>query len=505
MNRAKIRSLIALLSAALIGLIFIQVHWIGHAVEEQEKRFVENVNLALAKVPGKLYQQHIVNAKDSNQTADLIDLLLKNMSPKKLMDQIGMSISISTDDSTITLTDNSQPLMPPFFGPKQNRAIGAKFSQENVKSTMNLFRSLLETPKKEMMMRQLDAESVNKAINESLAEQGISTDYNFAVYDNFSGTALFGGVDSEKMNRKLLESRFGIDLTAGNFMLARKALKLFFPSAKSYVLRSIYWLFALAIILLSIIIYVFYTTISTIFRMKKLSEVRDDFINNMTHELKTPISTISLACEMLTDSDVQRNQQQQDKYVQMIDDENNRLGLLVENVLTTALIDRGALKLKLDFVDLHSVIESVLDNIRIQIESRGGEIVVQHNASNFSVHADKTHLTNVINNLVDNANKYSPDKPEIQIKTENVNGSIKISVIDKGVGINKENRRKIFDALYRIPTGNVHNTKGFGIGLSYVKAIMDLHGGTVDVQSEVGKGSCFSVTLLNYENSRLDS
>jgi two-component system, OmpR family, phosphate regulon sensor histidine kinase PhoR len=215
----------------------------------------------------------------------------------------------------------------------------------------------------------------------------------------------------------------------------------------------------------------------------------------MTHELKTPISTISLACEALNDKGIANSKETQGRFVNMINEENKRLGVLVENVLQSAVIDKGELQLQREFFNIQDVIQRAVKNVKIQVEKKGGQIVVSKLGTTVQVYADKVHITNVIYNLLDNANKYTPIQPSIKISTEEIVGGIVIKVKDNGVGISKENQKKIFEKLYRVPTGNVHDVKGFGLGLSYVKAIVEKHNGTINVDSTLGKGSAFVLTL----------
>jgi len=243
------------------------------------------------------------------------------------------------------------------------------------------------------------------------------------------------------------------------------------------------------------LIFSFYYTISTIFQQKKLSEIKNDLISNMTHEFKTPISTISLAVEVLNDKSVEKSQERITNYVKMIGDENKRLSLLVENILQTAILDKGEFKLKIQPIDIHTLIEQTFTNIKLQVENKEGEIASQLNATKTIVNADRVHITNILFNLIDNALKYSKENPNIIVSTRNDDEGIFISVKDNGIGISKENQKRIFDTMYRVPTGNIHNVKGFGLGLSYVKAVVEKHGGSIKVESELGKGSVFTLYL----------
>ena len=234
---------------------------------------------------------------------------------------------------------------------------------------------------------------------------------------------------------------------------------------------------------------------------KRVSEIKTDFINNMTHEIKTPIATISLASEAIRDEAIRRNEQLTDSYLKVIDDENNRLAGIAEKILQAAIIENENFRFNREKVNLHDMINVVVNNMTIQVEVKDGSLVFNKAAEKPVVSGDKMHLTNAITNLIDNANKYSPRRPRIRITTANYNDGVKVCVMDNGMGISHENQKKIFDKLYRVPTGNVHDVKGFGLGLSYVKTIVELHGGRVTVESELKKGSKFCI-YIPFSNKR---
>jgi two-component system phosphate regulon sensor histidine kinase PhoR len=259
---------------------------------------------------------------------------------------------------------------------------------------------------------------------------------------------------------------------------------------------------SISAVLIIAIFAAFFYTITTIYRQKKLGEIKNDFINNMTHELKTPISTISLACEALNDPDMRGSEQQMRTFISMINEENKRLGILVENVLRSALLDRGDMKLSIDSINLHDVVKGVIKNIAIQVKKRGGSIRIELEASDPLVQGDTVHLTNLVYNLIDNAIKYSLDEPVLVIGSKNFANGVELTFKDNGIGISKENQQKIFDKLYRVPTGNIHNVKGFGLGLSYVKNVLEKHNGSIRVESELKKGSTFYVYIpARYEEN----
>ena len=235
----------------------------------------------------------------------------------------------------------------------------------------------------------------------------------------------------------------------------------------------------------------------TILTQKKLSEMKNDFISNMTHEFKTPISTISLACQAMNDSDMVGNQEESmtRPYVNMINDENQRLSILVERILQSATLDRGDIKLQQEKVNLNDVINNVVNNAKFRITGSGGSIHLDVPEEIIEINGDEMHITNLVSNLVDNAIKYSNGEPDVTVSLKREQKKVYLTVADKGIGIKKEHLSKIFDKLYRIPTGNVHNVKGFGLGLSYVKAIADIHDWHIQVRSKYGIGTEFTLTI----------
>ena len=231
------------------------------------------------------------------------------------------------------------------------------------------------------------------------------------------------------------------------------------------------------------------------FKQKRLSQIKNDFVNNMTHELKTPISTISLASQMLKDDSIPVESKNLGYISGIIDDESKRLSYQVEKVLKTALFEQGQIKLKRKELNIHQLIDSVLKNFDIQVKSRQGVIIKKLEAENPVLNIDEVHFTNIIFNLLDNAVKYSDEKPSITVSTRQNGKGIFVSVADKGIGIRKQDQKRIFDQFYRVSTGNVHDVKGFGLGLSYVKKIVEAHQGEIKLRSEYRKGTSFEIFI----------
>ncbi|MCD4664319.1 MAG: HAMP domain-containing histidine kinase, partial [Bacteroidales bacterium] len=290
--------------------------------------------------------------------------------------------------------------------------------------------------------------------------------------------------------KKLLKSPHWVSLTcickSDNYLLA-----IYFEHQQRLILNEMIILPVMSGLFLLILVFSFFFTIYAMIRQKKLSEIKTDFVNNMTHEFKTPISTISVSSEMLTKDKVIESPEKIKKYARIIFDENTILKNQVERVLQIAIIDKKDFKLKMKDLNVHEIIQSCIDNFKIIVGERNGKLDTSLKAGQHTIIADIVHLTNIINNLLDNANKYSFETPEILITTINLKGKIEITVEDKGIGINKENLNDIFKKFHRIQTGDIHNVKGFGLGLFYVKTMIEEMGGTIEVKSEINKGSSF--------------
>lgn len=323
--------------------------------------------------------------------------------------------------------------------------------------------------------------------------RGIDTRFEFGIYN--PERDLFLLEKDPGLRKSLIEKGSAARLFVSDIYTSPEYLLLYFPHEKQFLLTELWGMLLISIILIIVIVYSFTYTITTIFHQKKLSEMKNDFINNMTHEFKTPISTISLACEALSDRDIVRSPEFTENYINIILEENKRLATMAEKILQTAVIEKGQLKMKRERIDLHEVITDVIKNIRIQVEIKDGVIRKQCKAANPVLIGDKVHLTNLVYNLLDNANKYSPRKPVITVRTENISNGIQLTIEDHGIGISKEEQKKIFDKLYRVPTGNIQDVRGFGLGLSYVKAIVEEHHGRISLESEINKGTTFKVFL----------
>ncbi len=274
-------------------------------------------------------------------------------------------------------------------------------------------------------------------------------------------------------------------------------LKLLFPAKRQYILAEMGPLFITSVILILIVLVLFWRTVLSLMKEKKISEHTTDFLNNMTHEFKTPLTNIALAGRMMLKNSTINQDDKIKHYSEIILEENEKLRLQVEQVLNMTALERGEIPLQKKVLDFHELIHESLKGICLQIENKQGNVKLNLDADRFVVSGDRTLLTNALCNLVDNAVKYSWKKPEISIRTSNIGQNLVVEVSDEGIGIENEYQKKIFNKYFRVPTGDVHNVKGFGLGLAYTKKIVELHGGTVDLESEKGKGATFTITIPN--------
>ncbi|MBU0486716.1 MAG: HAMP domain-containing histidine kinase [Bacteroidetes bacterium] len=330
-------------------------------------------------------------------------------------------------------------------------------------------------------------------LDKKIREKGISLDYEYGVLEAGNDTSLVFGTSA--FQRLDTASSYSKQLFSGDFIEGSDYLVVQFPGRSAHIWNSVKWLMGGSIVFTLIILITFILTLTMMLRQKKISEIKSDFINNMTHEFKTPIATISLAVDSIENPKVLDDRERILFYSKIIRSENKRMNAQVENVLKMSLIEKKEMIFNKERINVQELLESVAGNISLQVADKNGVLNLASNAENTEVMADKSHLTNVFSNLLDNAIKYSKKVPEIQVDMWNADGNVCISFADKGIGIAKEHKDKVFDRFFRVQTGNVHDVKGFGLGLSYVKVVVIAFGGNVYVESELEQGSTFTITL----------
>ena len=539
MNRKVIILVIILISFALVGLVGVQLYWIKNALAVKEANFNRAVNEALTNVVYKLEKLEVagrvknrINSDNPNSTLfntidSINNMFVKEMesmandfnvqrasyinyTSKKVTIEYAETISgnvVKYVDTSLVTVNNKDTLsktkseirpisVPEYYFPSNHfDSISDKIDKFLKKSFLvsDVFEEMFNFKYNRSIEDRINPLILDSLIKSELAYKGIHTDYEYGIFSPVKNNLVLE--KTGKYHKELIENSVSFNLFSSDLFKAPEYLLIYFPKKETYLFTQTWLMLFIATILIVFIILSFIYTIRTIFRQKRLSEMKNDFINNMTHEFKTPISTISLACQALTDDDISKSEVLYKNYLHVINDENKRLGGMAEKILQTAVLEKGQVKLNIEPMDIHFVIKEVIKNIKLQVEVKNGEIITEFNATSSIINADKVHITNVIYNLLDNANKYSPEKPKITIVTESIDSGVYITVEDNGIGISHANLKKVFEKLYRVHTGNVHNIKGFGLGLSYVKAIIEMHNGTIDVVSELKKGSKFTVYL----------
>ncbi len=509
---------------ALVGLVGIQFYWIGNAIELRQAQFETSVNESLYATVQKLEKIEAINGLKQHKLGKLLfedpdrknailssienytDSMSFKGSPKfkvRISEEVirdtvdGMIRSekrtrkVIENENGLPLTINNEGSDSLFLPNLEDQMKSVNFRSSIVDEVVaQWFSGTYAKPLNERLNPQL----VDSILRTELRNRGVKTKYRAGV---FNGENQHVHLDGESLNT-LLEANdfcYKAQLFPNDLINMQSFLTVYFPNQISYLLKTMWVLLAASTLFLALISLTFLKTVKSLLNQRKLNQIKNDFINNMTHELKTPISTISLACEAISDKEITLSPDQSSLYVGMIRDENKRLGMLVENVLKAAYLEKGEAKLSKDELELNDLVREVAKNIQLQATTRGGKISVSTDAKKAVISADKIHFTNIIYNLLDNAIKYSEGAPDITIKTNNKANNIILVVSDKGIGISKENQRKVFEKFYRVPTGNVHNVKGFGLGLSYVKNIVEQHGGNIKLESSVNKGSTFTINI----------
>lgn len=511
MTKKHLIFITVLFSVALVTLIIIQVYWIRSDFKVKEEVFEQKVNEALNITAQKLEKQ------DANYGYKKIKIksqgvlnspIIKGKNEGSLNFKFSQELSIDSNGkksfryiSKDIIGDSlkSNPYFSAFLNSikSSKNSLMTDFNDlvSSSKIGADFFKSEQSFDSYNNYKQTIDTSSVDSLLKLELRNNGVNAKYKFYITNLFPGSHNQTNLQFAEMDVDSLGVHYKVSLSPNNTFIDQNYLIVQFPNQQRDIFKGMYPLLIMSVVVILVFVFSFYYILASNLKQKKLSTIKNDFISNMTHEFKTPISTISLASEMLSDSSISQTPEKQNRYLKMIRDENKRLSVLVESILQTSILDKGEFKLKLTEIDIHEIINTAINNTQLLISQKGGTINTVLTAQRYKLMADKVHLTNIVFNLIDNAIKYTIGVPEITVKTENTENGIKISVKDNGIGISKENQRKIFDKFYRVPTGNVHNVKGFGLGLSYVLAVVEKHNGTVDVQSELGKGSTFMITI----------
>ena len=549
------------MSVSLIGIIVVQVFWIKNAIKVKTEQFDRSVNDAMNQVVERLEKNenllvisdqfrqfnHTINYSFPNldslieyqyvvfdslgskgnrftSSSDKLNWLEKDYQQKfetyswidSMDSHFSFKVSIpdmSENHVTVERTmDKDHGLLELSNNDVYVISDASDSAEVTIKaeSKVNLKRIELNNMVNQMMVeveafsapisQRLDSNYLQSQIVKSLNDNGIQIPFEFAVVSGLSDNLI--PVKSGNFPNEALNSPYRVSLFPNDIFEMPNFLLLSFPDVSSHLYKSILFLLAGSVIFTLIILVTFSLTIWVIIHQKKTSEIKSDFINNMTHEFKTPIATISLAIDSIENPKILPLADKVKYFTGIIRDENRRMNKQVENLLQMAMIDKKDFNIQIREINSHEIIQRSADHFKLQLEKKKGSIILEMNAQNPVIENDEVHFFNIINNLIDNAIKYSNENPEIKISTENSADGIHISVQDSGIGISKEAQEKIFDKFYRVTTGNIHNVKGFGLGLSYVKVIVQTFGGKISLKSEPGKGSIFELYLPGKEEER---
>ena len=518
MNKKLFTLLVILMSLSLIGIIFVQAYFINNSLETKEDQFTFNVKKALnytsSQIANNEYKKYvkalnkiisygiepdttairnITVYKQDNLTNQIIvyntGILEENFKVPSLIDLNVDSLGLSNfiGKSTTKIYENNV-----FSG---DISSSNEQSFEKVLNMDKLQKATFETQYKSEIKntpihRRVTAINVQKLLSKKLLEDNIDIDFEFAIFHNKIGTRIQSDNFDQSLSPILGAPIFLDEDNESDFELFIN-----FPERKKFIVSSIIGVTLLSMLFTIIIIIAYTSALYQLIEQRKISQMKSDFINNMTHEFKTPIATINLALDAIKNPKIFSDNDKVIRYLQMIKEENKRMNAQVENVLRISQLQKKQLNISKDRYELHDLIYDAITHVELIVESRAGYIKTHFNAVKSSVLANDTYFTNVIVNVLDNAVKYSEQAPKIDIYTENIGNNILLSIKDQGKGMNKAVQKRIFEEFYREYTGDIHNIKGHGLGLSNVKRIVENHQGIVNVESEKGKGSTFIIKL----------
>lgn len=511
--------IILLMSIALIGIISVQVFWIKNTIQITEEQFTSNVKFALAKVSDDIKQrefndfylkiadlytegQKLKHADVRNFIFEKIDtvnnerftfsqgIIEANYKiPTELFDNDTIDFKeIFSKEEIVIVKDQVLDGDGNMIDPPEERYVKIGRFKEAEKSYLerefDVYTSRLPIHKR------VSNQEITIRLDRELKSRGIDTNFKYGIYSNDLATQVKSGYFRKEEGKSYRVPMFADFEGNSDYQLY-----VTFPEKKNYILSSIAKILVLSAFFILIIILSFVSALYQLIKQKQISEIKTDFINNMTHEFKTPIATINLALDAIKNPKIISDPEKVQRYVKMIRDENKRMNAQVENVLRISKLEKNQLNVSKEKVDIHEIIEESITHVDLIVKNRGGFIKTNFNADSAEALANHFHLTNVFVNILDNAIKYTERTPEIVIDTENSVKNILVKIQDNGIGMSKNVQKNIFKKFYREERGNIHNVKGHGLGLSYVKKIIEIHQGEVYVESEKGIGSTFYIKL----------
>ncbi|MGB1230854.1 MAG: sensor histidine kinase [Winogradskyella sp.] len=517
MGKKLLIPLVILMSLSLIGIIFVQSFFINNSLKNEEKNFERSVKRALSYVSRDIEEIEIRDYYEK-----IRPFISSGKKPDStIIKQLYFEAEDEVNSQTIKYKSTifeAQYKIPSLFDEIEidsfsvskwtNERVTEIYNKSKIDGNISLRPQVIveynDLPyldkrqydiayqllsKSRPIYKRINTKYLNALLKSELKGQGINLDFEFSVYDKDLATK----VQTENFEKANAYSGIHIFLDANN--KSNYTLWIDFPNRKKYLLSSIMSMIVLSIVFTSIIIIAYASAIYQLVRQRQISQIKTDFINNMTHEFKTPIATINLALDAIKNPKIIEDQDKVKRYLGMIKEENKRMHAQVENVLRISKLEKNELNISKEKLDLHDLVIDAITHVELLVEDRQGYVKTHLNAQDTSVLANDTHFTNVIVNILDNAIKYSDDAPKIDVYTESIGSNILLKIKDQGNGMSKQVVKRVFEKFYREHTGNVHNVKGHGLGLAYVKRIVDDHQGHVTLESEKGKGSTFIIKL----------
>ena len=519
MNRNLFVLLVVLMSLSLIGIIFVQGYWISNSIEAKRGQFAFNARQVLKDVSREIqikevntWYNPVLHIRDSLGIPDdisLYDLVYETEDSINNESQIfrnsiveqNYKLSAPVLDYEVDSLRFKRYLQRQYTRIIDNSDIDkSEVDRSTILSRMsdlseverfNIEQVVMLITRRIPIHKRVSEEDITRLLTMELAERDMDTRFEYAVYSN----NLVTNVRSNDFDIESPEQNFSVPLFTDSEGNSDYQLVANFPGEKKYVVSSVIGMGGLSILFTLIIVIAYSSALQQLVKQRQISQIKTDFINNMTHEFKTPIATINLALDSIRNPKVSGNPEMLARYMGMIREENKRMHAQVENVLRISKLEKNELDIKKERLKLHDIIEDAVTHIELLVEDREGYVKMHLGAVKSSVLANESHFTNVLVNILDNAVKYTSDTPKIDIYTENLKNFILVKIKDQGDGMTKHVQKKIFDKFYREHTGDIHNVKGHGLGLSYAKRIVEDHAGQIWVQSEKGKGSTFIIKL----------
>ncbi len=521
MNKKLFVLLVALMSLSLIGIIFVQGYWIKSTIDDREQQFSYNARQILINVSEDIQNREFekyyfqfknpdsLNSKLSDRT--LTEYFYSNRNENRNQTYFNSETILEEDykvssgflqfaQDSIQFTKMINKRVTDIVRNNQLDSENLSARQriehiERISRMEEVEKDILRSAISELLVRlpihkRVSKETISELLKDQLEERDLKAAFEFGVYSNSIATKLH----SENFSLGH-PATYAVPLFMDSSGNSSYQLLVNFTNKKEAVLSSVILMACLSIIFTLIIVIAYSSALSQLIKQRQISQIKTDFINNMTHEFKTPIATINLALDAIKNPKVIQDQSKVSRYLQMIRDENKRMHAQVENVLRISKLEKNELDLKKERHQLHDLINDAVSHVELIVEDRGGYIQTHFGALRSSILANQDHFTNVLVNILDNAIKYSEDAPKVDIYTTNVKNYIYCEIRDQGVGMNKLVQKKIFEKFYREHTGDIHNVKGHGLGLAYARQIIDDHHGEITVNSEKGKGSTFIIKL----------